>query len=110
MGEQNYGYALIKKGGWCGAIPPENLLTDAVDGAAACASLAQGAGGQTFILGIGFARGKCYKGTLPVDDALWDKWEGERATPECAEKDGWLSSALFDFYAIKPIEEVVLEK
>jgi hypothetical protein len=108
--ESNYGYALIKKGGFCGALPNENLLTDAVDGAAGCASLAQGAGAQTFVLGIGFARGKCFKGTIPVDDALWDKWEAERMSPECAEKDGWLSSALFDFYAIKPMEEVVLEK
>lgn len=103
--EDNFGYALIKKGGFCGEQPDENLLTDAVGDAEGCASLAQGAGAQSFILGIGFARGKCYKGSIPVDQALWDKWEGERVSPECAEGEGWKGTTLFDFYAIKPLEE-----
>jgi hypothetical protein len=108
--EANFGYALIKKGGFCGEQPDENLLTDAVDGAAACAALAQGAGAQSFILGISFARGKCYKGSIPVDQAQWDKWAGERLSPECTEGEGWKGTTLFDFYALKPMEEVALEK
>jgi hypothetical protein len=108
--EQNYGYALIKMGGFCGEQPDENLLTDGVDGPESCASLAVGAGASSYILGIGFARGKCYKGTVAVDQKLWDQWEGNRKAPECAEGEGWKSTALFDFYAVKPMEDVALEK
>ena len=108
--ETNYGYALIKKGAFCGGKLEENMLTDSAANAEDCSALAQGAGATSFILGISFARGKCYKSPLPVDQVLWDKWEGERVSPECAEGEGWESTTLFDFYAIKPMEEGPVEK
>jgi hypothetical protein len=101
--ESNFGYALVKVGGFCGEMPDKALLSTAADGAEQCASLATGAGAQTFLVGISFARGKCYAGSIPVDQKQWDAWEENRMSPECTE-GGWKSTALFDFYALKPME------
>jgi hypothetical protein len=101
--EASYGYAHIKDGGYCGEMPQENLLTDSADNAEQCAALVAGAGGQSFTLGVSFARGKCYLGTMEVDAAQWNTWQGKesRVNPECP--DGWKSSTLFDFYAMEPV-------
>jgi len=108
--EINHGFALIKMGGFCGSKLDENMLTDSATSTEDCAALAQGAGATAFILGIGFAKGKCFRSDLQVDQTLWDKWEGERINPECTEGEGWESTTLFDFYAIKPMEEAPVEK
>jgi len=105
--EASYGYAHIRDGGICGDMLPDNLLTADAGDAEQCAALAAGAGAQSFILGVSFARGKCYKGTIEVNQALWDEWENpnERVNPACAIDGGWKSSVLFDFYAMKPLSE-----
>jgi len=105
--EANYGYMHVKDGGFCGEMPQENLLTDSAENAEQCAALVAGAGGQSFTLGVSFARGKCYKGTMMVDQARWDAWheKAQRVSPECPEGGGWKSSTLFDFYAMQPVAE-----
>jgi hypothetical protein len=105
--EANYGYMHVKDGGYCGDMPAENLLTDSAENAEQCAALVSGAGGQSFTLGVSFARGKCYMATMEVDHARWDKWheKDQRVSPECPEGDGWHSSTLFDFYAMEPVGE-----
>merc|ERR1719198_2470495 len=99
--EANYGYTHIKDGAYCGELLPDNLLTADAGDAEQCAALASGAGAHSFILGTSFARGKCYKGTMEVDDALYAKWheKDQRVSPDCDVGDGWKQSTLFDFYA-----------
>jgi hypothetical protein len=103
--EASYGYAHVKDGGYCGDLPAANLLTDSADNAEQCAALTAGAGGQGFIIGVSFARGKCYKSTMDVNQAQWDEWQGNRENPPCPVDGGWKSSTLFDFYAMKPLAE-----
>lgn len=102
--EANYGYMHVKDGGWCGE-QGELLTSDAGD-AEQCAALVSGAGGQSFMLGVSFARGKCYMGTLEVNHDLWNKWheKDQRVSPDCPAGD-WSSSVLFDFYAMEPVSE-----
>jgi hypothetical protein len=102
--EASYGYAHVKDGGFCGDRLEENLLTADAGDAEQCAALTAGAGGQAFILGVSFARGKCYKGTMDVNQATWDEWQTDRVNPACAVGEGWKSATLFDFYAMKPLE------
>jgi len=105
--EASYGYAHIKDGGFCGEMSQDNLLTDSAGDAEQCAALVSGAGGQSFMLGVSFARGKCYLGTMEVNDAQWNEWQGKtaRVDPACNVGEGWKSSTLFDFYAMEPISE-----
>merc|ERR1719506_2782062 len=87
--EASYGYMHVKDGGFCGSMPPENLLTDSAETAEQCAALVSGAGGQSFTLGVSFARGKCYMGTMEVDMSQWNKWheKDQRVSPECPESE-----------------------
>jgi hypothetical protein len=103
--EASYGYAHIKDGGFCGDMLPANLLTDSAENAEQCAALVAGAAGHSFFLGVSFARGKCYMGTMEVDAAQWNEWQGKaaRVAPVCNEGEGWKSSTLFDFYAMEPV-------
>jgi hypothetical protein len=105
--EANYGYMHVKDGAFCGEMLPDNLLSTEAGDAEQCAALASGAGAHSFLLGISFARGKCYKGTMEVDEALYSKWheKEQRVSPDCDVDDGWKSSALFDFYAMEPVSE-----
>jgi uncharacterized protein YegL len=103
--EASYGYAHIKDGGYCGEMLDENLLTENAEGAEQCAALVEGAGGQSFLLGVSFARGKCYKGTVQVNEALFSEWQQNRVSPACSEGEGWHVSTLFDFYAMEPMAE-----
>jgi hypothetical protein len=98
--EISYGYAHVKDGAWCGEMEDSNLLTTNAESAETCAALVSGVGGHSFILGTSFARGKCYKGTMEVDNTLYQDWQKNKVNPECA--DGWKSSTLFDFYAMEP--------
>jgi hypothetical protein len=108
--EASYGYAHIKDGGFCGEMDKANLLTDSADNAEQCAALVAGAGGQSFMLGVSFARGKCILGTMEVNAAQWNEWQGKEARrdPACPLTDGWKSTALFDFYAMEPVAEETL--
>ena len=80
------------------------FLSTEVGDAAACAALAEGAGAQSFLLGIWFRRGYCYAGVMTVDTPQYEAWEGERVEPGCP-GDGWTNSMIFDFYAIEPVAE-----
>jgi len=105
--EASYGYAHIKDGAYCGVpVHPDNILSTEAGSAEACAALVSGAGGHSFVLGVGFARGKCIMGSMEVDQAKWEEWEGKEARidPKCDIDGGWKSTALFDFYAMKPLE------
>jgi len=68
--EASYGYMHVKDGGWCGKMEKGNLLSTNVDNAEQCAALVSGDLGQSFMLGTSWARGKCYKGTMEVDQKL----------------------------------------
>merc|ERR1719171_2753302 len=105
--EASYGYAHIKDGGFCGEMSMDNMLTDSAENAEQCAALVSGAGGQSFMLGVSFARGKCILGTMKVDQAQWNEWQGKEArkSPACSVGEGWKSTALFDFYAMEPVAE-----
>merc|ERR1719326_717323 len=87
--EINYGYAHVKDGGFCGNLDPANLLTSDAESAETCAALVSGAGGHSFILGTSWARGRCYKGTMTVDEAQFTKWQQNKIAPECPEEGGW---------------------
>jgi hypothetical protein len=104
--EASYGYAHIMDGGFCGEMSRDNMLTENAENAEQCAALIAGAGGKSFMLGVSFARGKCIKGTIEVDTALWNQWQGKEArkNPECPDGER-KSTALFDFYAMEPLAE-----
>jgi len=105
--EVSYGYAHIKDGGFCdevaGKVEELTMLSDSVQDAEQCAALVSGAGGQSFALGVMWARGKCYKGNMLVDQTQWDEWQKSRVDPPCP--SGWRSTTLYDFYAMKPLSE-----
>jgi hypothetical protein len=95
------GFMHVRDGGYCGERG--ELLSTEVSGADACAALAQGAGAQTFLLGIWFRRGYCYAGVMTVDTSQYESWEGEKVDPACP--TDWVNSMIFDFYAIEPLAE-----
>jgi len=95
------GFMHVRDGGYCGERGA--LLSTEVASADGCAALAQGAGAQSFILGIWFRRGYCYAGVMTVDTAQYEAWEGERVDPACPTE--WVNSMIFDFYAIEPLAE-----
>ena len=77
---------------------------------AGCAYLAEGAGAQSFLLGIWFRRGYCYAGVMEVNHDQYTEWEEARVNPECPLGDrsvanGFTNSMIFDFYAIEPVSE-----
>jgi len=95
------GFMHVKDGGYCGARG--GLLSTEVNDAKGCAFLAQGAGAQSFLVGIWFRRGYCYAGDMEVPEAQYEEWEANRVTPPCPTE--WVESMIFDFYAIEPIAE-----
>jgi hypothetical protein len=106
--EEAGGFMHVKDGGYCGERGAL-LSTEAVS-AEACAMLAEGAGAQTFLLGIWFRRGYCYAGVMEMTHDQYEEWEGGRIDPECPLGDrntnnGFTNSLIFDFYAIEPPPE-----
>jgi len=107
--EEAGGFMHVKDGGYCGERGA--ILSTEVNDAEGCAFLAQGAGAQTFLLGIWFRRGYCYAGVMEVDHDQYEEWEQARVNPECPTGDqgnganGFTNSMIFDFYAIKPVVE-----
>jgi len=99
--ETSGGYMHVRDGGYCGRRG--NLLSTEVRDAEVCAFLAQGAGAQSFLLGIWFRRGYCYAGEMAVDVAQYDAWQGDRVNPACPTE--WTESTSFDFYAMEPLRE-----
>jgi len=95
------GFMHVRDGGYCGERG--DLLSTEVNDAAGCAALAEGAGAQSFLLGIWFRRGYCYAGVMTVDASQYEAWEGERVEPACSTE--WVNSQIFDFYAIEPLAE-----
>merc|ERR1719181_1491276 len=79
------GFMRVKRTGMCGE--KGELLSTEVGDAAACSALAQSAGAQSFILGIWFRRGYCYMGTIEVDTAQYEAWQGDRVAPVCPAGD-----------------------
>merc|ERR1719446_1676154 len=73
--EINYGYAHVKDGAWCGEKLEDSLLTADAESAEQCAALVSGAHGHSFILGTSWARGKCYMGTMEVDQDQFHAWQ-----------------------------------
>jgi hypothetical protein len=100
--EINYGYAHVMDGRYCGDRLDENLL-GTVDDVEQCAALVSGAEGQSFIYGVSFAVGKCYKGTVDVGEAQFNSWLESKMAPECPEGIEKHTSTLFDFYAMEPV-------
>jgi len=99
------GFMRVKHAGTCGE--KGDLLSTEVANAAACAALAGEAGAQSFVLGIWFRRGYCYTGTVQVDSAQYQAWQGERINPSCPAGDagsnnGFTNSDIFDFYGMEP--------
>jgi len=101
--EANFGYSHVKDGAYCGK--DDYMLSADADSAEACAALASGGGCQSFILGVSWARGRCYCGTMKVNNAQYLAWQKERANPTCPEDGGWRNSALYDFYSMEPPED-----
>jgi len=95
------GFMHVRDGGYCGARG--QLLSTEVNDAEGCAFLAQGAGAESFLLGIWFRRGYCYAGEMTVDSPQYESWEDDRVNPSCP--SDWVNSMIFDFYAMEPIQE-----
>ena len=89
-------------GGYCGDRLDDNLL-GTVDDVEQCAALVAGAEGQSFIYGVSFSAGKCYKGTVDVDGTQFTTWQTSKMNPACPETAPKASSTLFDFYAMEPV-------
>jgi len=85
----------VRDGGYCGERG--DLLSTEVNDAA------EGAGAQSFLLGIWFRRGYCYAGVMTVDASQYQAWADERVDPACSTE--WVNSQIFDFYAIEPLAE-----
>jgi len=100
--EVNYGYAHVMDGRYCGDRTDANLL-GVVDDVEQCAALVAGAEGQSFIYGVSFAAGKCYKGTVDVGESEFNTWQSSKKDPQCPEGIEKQSSTLFDFYAMEPV-------
>jgi hypothetical protein len=100
--EINYGYAHVMDGHYCGDRLDENLL-GTVDNVEQCAALVAGAEGQSFIYGVSFSAGKCYKGVVSVDEAQFTTWLSSKTNPQCPEGVEKAASTLFDFYAMEPV-------
>jgi hypothetical protein len=100
--ETSGGFMHVKDGGYCGGRG--TLLSTEVNDAEGCAFLAQGAGAQSFLLGIWFRRGYCYAGEMSVDSAQYTEWNENRVNPACP-GDGWTNSMIYDFYAMEPATE-----
>jgi hypothetical protein len=99
--EVNYGYAHVMDGAYCGEMVPDNLLGK-VDDVEQCAALVAGAEGQSFIYGVSWAAGKCYKGTIDVDQAQFDTFLANKKDPQCPGDKRTVT--LYDFYAMEPLE------
>jgi len=99
--ESSGGFMHVRDGGYCGARG--GLLSTEVNDAEGCAFLAQGAGAQSFLLGIWFRRGYCYAGEMTVDTTQYEAWSGDKVAPACP--TDWVNSMIFDFYAMEPIPE-----
>merc|ERR1719502_2190688 len=99
--ERSGGFMHVKDGGYCGERGA--LLSTDVQDAEGCAFLANGAGAESFLLGTWFRRGYCYAGVMTVDAAQYDSWQAERVNPACP--TDWVSSMIFDFYAMEPVRE-----
>jgi len=99
MEETEVGYMLVAENSFC--EPKGQMLSEDVLGAADCAALAEGADATSFHLGIEWARGRCYAGTMQVDKAKLQAIMANRANPPCG--GGWKKDALYDFYAIEPV-------
>lgn len=100
-----YGYQHIKDGAYCGVYDKQNTLSKSADGAEQCAALAQGAGATGFLLGMGFRRGYCVKMNTAFEPAQYTEWGtmASKANPSCPDEEGWISSMLFDYYALEPV-------
>jgi len=94
------GFMHVRDGGYCGARG--QLLSTEVNDADGCSFLAQGAGAESFLLGIWFRRGYCYAGEMTVDSPQYESWEDDRVSPSCP--SGWVNSMIFDFYAMQPMQ------
>jgi len=99
--ERSGGFMHVKDGGYCGERGA--LLSTDVQDAEGCAFLANGAGAESFLLGTWFRRGYCYAGVMTVDVAQYDEWSAARVQPACPTE--WVSSMIFDFYAMEPVRE-----
>ena len=99
--ETTGGFMHVKDGGYCGERG--SLLSTEVNDAEGCAFLAQGAGAQSFLLGIWFRRGYCYAGEMGVDTAQYNEWQENRVNPPCPSE--WVNSMIYDFYAMEPATE-----
>jgi len=100
--ETEMGYILVAENSYC--KPMGKQLSTDVLGASDCAALAEGAGATSFHLGVRYARGRCFQGTMQVDKAKRDAIMAKRADPPC--DGGWKKSDLYDFYALVPAGEV----
>jgi len=94
------GFLLVRDRGYCGGRGA--LLSRTATDAEACAALVDGAGASAFLLGTWFRRGYCYASDMAVDAAQYSAWEGARVAPACS--SGWVSSSIFDFYAMAPAQ------
>merc|ERR1719161_2627710 len=79
--EVEVGYMLIHENAECG--PKGELLSSDAQFAADCAALAMGAGAKAFLLGIKYARGRCYAMGLDVTKDMITEFNKNRANPPC---------------------------
>lgn len=100
--EVSYGYTHVFDGKYCGDKNDDRLL-GVVENVEQCAALVSGANGWSFIYGVSFAVGKCYDGTVAVDEAQFNIWLNNKLDPVCPDGVEEHTSTLFDYYAMEPI-------
>merc|ERR1719353_2470675 len=96
--EVEVGYMLIHENAECG--PRGEMLSSDAQYAADCAALAMGAEAKAFLLGIKYARGRCYAMGLDVTKEMVSGFKKDRRNPPCPAGE-WKESALFDFYVLE---------
>jgi len=96
--ETAQGFFLIREQGYCGKV--STLLSKSAMGAEDCAMLTAEAGKTAFLLGVRWARGRCYAMDTEVDKAKFTEMTKDRKSPKCS--DGkWKKSWLYDFYVLE---------
>lgn len=99
--EEELQYILLVESKWPSDSCAKYVYNGRVTGIDECADMARSAGWKGFSLGKGRRKNRCWFEGIKTTQTLWDKWQNDRADPECT--DGWwYKSKYYDTYVFNP--------